>query len=70
MYYRERDLRYFIDNKDKFTRKYQDKYLLIRDSAVVGVFDSYNLAEEIADRMYKKDEYFIQFCSNVGVTSK
>lgn len=67
MYHRERDLRYFIDNKDKLTRKYQDKYLLIHDSAVVGVFDSYNLAEEIADRMYKKDEYFIQFCSNLRV---
>jgi len=67
MYYREQDLRYFIDNKDKFTRKYQDKYLLIRDSAIVGVFDSYNLAEEIADRMYKKDEYFIQFCANMRV---
>ena len=70
MYYRERDLRFFIDNKDKFNKRYQDKYLLIRGSSLVGVFDSYNLAEEVADRMYVKDEYFIQYCQGAGVTRK
>jgi len=70
MYYREKDLRFFIDNKDKFNKRYQNKYLLIRGSNLVGVFESYNLAEEVADRMYVKDEYFIQYCPGSSVFSK
>jgi len=44
------------------------RMLLIRGSSLVGVFESYNLAEEVTDRMYVKDEFFIQYCQGSTVT--
>ncbi|WP_157433382.1 hypothetical protein [Adhaeribacter aquaticus] len=62
MYAKERDFRYYLDNKDRFSRRYPNQYILIKAGALIGAFDSYILAEEIARRLYQENEYYIQHC--------
>lgn len=62
IYSRERDFLYFLEHKEAFTRRYPGQYVLLRGERLVAAFNSYLLAEEIAKRMFRDEEYFIQHC--------
>ena len=59
---RERDFLYFLKHKEQITRKYAYQYVLLRGEQLVAAFDSYQLAEEIARRMFPDEQYYIQHC--------
>jgi hypothetical protein len=62
LYSRERDFLYFLEHKDQITRRYPSQYVLLRGGRVLAAFNSYNLAEEVARRMFPDEEYYIQHC--------
>jgi hypothetical protein len=59
---RARDFLYFLEHKEQITRRYPYQYVLLRGERLLAAFNSYNLAEEVAERMFPDKEYYIQHC--------
>jgi hypothetical protein len=61
-YSRERDFRYFLAHKEQITSRYPYQYVLLRGERLLAAFNSYMLAEEVAQKMFPDEEYYIQHC--------
>jgi hypothetical protein len=64
VYSRERDFLYFLEHKEQITKRYPNQYVLLRGGQLVAACNSYNLAEEIANRMFPDGLYYIQHCGS------
>lgn len=59
----EKDFKYYIDNQADFVKKYSNKYLIIKDQAVVEVFDTKNEAYFEAQKKYELGTFLLQYCA-------
>ncbi len=58
----EQELQYFIDNQAELVRRFNDKTLVIRQQAVVGVYDTPFEAYLDAISKYEPGSFMIQKC--------
>ncbi len=58
----EEELNYYIENQDELVKKYEGKYLVIKDKKVVGVYDSELEAYNDAKSKFKAGTFLIQPC--------
>lgn len=58
----EKEYKYFQENLDSLLKKHKGKFLIIKDSSVQGVFETYNQALTNALAKYKLGEFLIQEC--------
>lgn len=54
---------YYIDNQNELVEKYSGKYLVIKDSQVVGVFDNERDAYFDSEKKYGLGNFIIQLCT-------
>lgn len=54
---------YYLDNQEEFVKKYNGKYLVIKDNSVAGVFDTEESAYFDAERKYGLGNFIIQLCT-------
>ncbi len=59
----EKEFQYFLDHQDELVEKYENKYLVIVDSEVIGSFDSEIEAYGYAIDKYVKGTFLIQHCT-------
>jgi hypothetical protein len=65
LYSRERDFLFFLEHKEQLTRRYPYQYVLLRGARLVVACNSYILAEDLAQRMFRDGEYYIQHCGGL-----
>lgn len=54
---------YYLDHQDELVKEYNGKYLVIKDNAVVGVFDSEKDAYFDSESKYGLGNFIIQLCT-------
>lgn len=57
------DYEYFINNKDKFLTEYPDKFIVIKDKQVIGVYDDQVAALTDTTKTHELGTFIIQQCS-------
>ena len=62
MYRIEDDFKFFLEAKELLSKRYPNKYILIKDKKIVAVFGNYQSAYEYAESEFTNAEYYIQFC--------
>jgi len=56
------EFEYYLANQEALVAKYNGKVLVIRERAVVGVYESESEALEVAAREYELGTFLIQRC--------
>ena len=59
----EQELKYYIDHQAELVAKYNGKFLVIKDQAVVGVFDSIEVAYFQSIEKFEPGSFLIQECA-------
>ena len=58
----EKELNYYIENQDKLVEKYNGKYIVIKNCAVIGAYDSALEAIENTKQKHQLGTYIVQKC--------
>lgn len=58
-----KEFQYYFNNQDELVKKYNGKYLVIKEQKVVDVFDTNKEAYFSSVKKYKFGTFLIQFCS-------
>ena len=56
------DYDYFVKNKDKFLTDYPDKFLVIKNKEIIGVYDDQIEAFTETTRGHKQGTFIVQHC--------
>ena len=59
----KKDFQYYLDNQAELVKKYNHRFLVIKDCQVVGDFDSYEEALFESSRKYELGTFLIQECT-------
>ncbi len=59
----EADFRYFIQNQAEFAKEHFGKFIVIKDSQVVGVYESEVEAVEETSKIHEIGSFIVQECT-------
>ena len=59
----EKEFKYYIDNQKELVKKYDGRYIVIKDKEVVGDYGSEAEAYDESVKEYELGTFLIQFCS-------
>lgn len=60
----KKEFQYYIDHQAELVKKYNGKYLVIKDEAVIGVYDSFEKAiEQSQQKGLIPGTYMVQKCA-------
>ena len=59
----EKEFQYYLDHQNELVKKYDGRYLVIKDKNVVGDYDSYEEALFTSQEQYEMGTFLIQKCS-------
>ena len=59
----KKEFQYYIDNQNELVKKYEGRYLVIKDGNVVGDYGSYEQALFNSEEQYEMGTFLIQKCS-------
>ena len=65
----EKEFKYFQENLSELLKKYEGKFLVIKETSVEGVFDTYEDAITFGVTKYKLGEFLVQQCVKEEVTT-
>ena len=57
------EFEWYLANQDELVEKYNGKYLVVKDSELVGVYDSENEAYFDSESKYGLGNFLIQLCT-------
>jgi len=58
----EKEFQYYLNHQDELVKKYENKFLVIKDQEVVGVYDNKQEAYDGATSKYELGTFLIQHC--------
>lgn len=58
----EKEFRYYLEHQDEFVKKYNGKFIVIKDHEVIGVFDSELAAIEKTSEEHELGTFLVQKC--------
>ncbi len=58
----EMEFKYFLDNQEALVRQYKQKFVVIKDSQVVGVYDEELEAVEETSKKHPLGTFLVQKC--------
>ena len=58
----EKEYKFFIDHRDEFIKKHKNKYIVIKDEQVLGVYNSINEAAIATTKDHPLGTFIIQQC--------
>ena len=58
----EKEFKYYLEHQDELVKKYNGKFIVIRDCKVIGVFDSELEAVEKTAEKYELGTFLVQKC--------
>ena len=59
----EKEFKYYIENRDDLAKKYNDKYVVIKDRKVIGVYDSEITAIQETSKNESLGTFLVQECT-------
>jgi len=59
----EKEFKYFLDNKEKLTEQYMNKFIVIVNQEVVGKYDTLEDAYNDSKNKYEIGTFLIQECT-------
>lgn len=59
----EQEFKYYLDNQEELVKKYDNKFLVIKDSKVIGSYDTKDDAYFETKKVHELGTFLIQFCS-------
>ena len=57
------EFQYYLDHQIELVAKYENKYIVVKDNSVVGVFDDAAHALHQSRKQYKPGTYLVQLCT-------
>lgn len=57
-----KEFQYYLDHQDELVKKYNGKFLVIRDCSVIGVYDGELEAIEKTSEKYELGSFLVQKC--------
>ena len=58
----KKEFQYYLDNQEELVKKHLNKFLVIKDQKVVGVYDTKQEAYDEATSKYELGTFLIQHC--------
>jgi hypothetical protein len=58
----EKEFQYYIDNQIELVKKYQDKFLVIKDQLIIGVYNTEMEAYSETIKVHELGTFLIQEC--------
>jgi hypothetical protein len=58
----EKEFEYYLEHQDELVREYKGKFIVIKDSRVIGAFDSELEAVENTAKQYELGTFLVQKC--------
>jgi hypothetical protein len=58
----EREFKYYLEHQDELVKKYNGKFIVIKDCEVIGVFDSELEAVNKTAEKYELGTFLVQKC--------
>ncbi|NVM56347.1 MAG: hypothetical protein HWN66_21800 [Candidatus Helarchaeota archaeon] len=58
----EKEFKYYLDHQDDLVKKYNGKFLVIKDCRVIGIFDTQLEAIEKTTKKHKLGTFLVQKC--------
>jgi hypothetical protein len=58
----DQDYRYFLDNQEAFVNKFPGKFIVLKEKAVIGIYDSNAEAHEETIKSEAEGTFLIQHC--------
>ena len=58
----EKEFKYYLEHQDELVKKYNGKFIVIKDYKVIGVFDSELEAVEKTAEKYELGTFLVQKC--------
>jgi len=58
----EKEFKYYLDHQDELVKKYNGKFIVIKDCRVIGVFDTQLEAIEKTTEKHKLGTFLVQKC--------
>jgi hypothetical protein len=58
----EKEFKYYLEHQDEFVKKYNGKFIVIKDREVIGVFDSELEAIEKTAEKHELGTFLVQKC--------
>ena len=58
----EKEFKYYLDHQDELVKKYNGKFLVIKDCKVIGIFDTELEAIEKTTEKHKLGTFLVQKC--------
>lgn len=58
----EKEFQYYLDNQEDFVKKYLNKFLVIKNQEVVGVYDTKEEAYDDSTSKFELGTFLIQKC--------
>lgn len=58
----EKEFQYYLDNQDELVKKYNDKFIVIKNEIVIGVYDSHSEAYNLTLQTEELGTFLIQHC--------
>ena len=58
----DKEYKYFNENRNRFIKKYKDKYIVIIDNKIMGAFDTMLEAITITVKNHELGTFFVKKC--------
>lgn len=58
----EKEFKYYLDNQEELVKKYDNKFIVIKNQSVIGVYNSHNEAYTEAQKTEQLGTFLIQHC--------
>lgn len=62
----EKDFQYYLDNQQELVKKYNGRFVVIKDQSVIGDYASDLEALKEASKLYEVGTFLIQKCTTGG----
>ncbi len=59
----EKEFKYYIKNQNKLVKKYNNKYVVIKNEKVIGVYDSVAEAVQKTSKKEQMGNFLVQKCT-------
>lgn len=54
---------YFLENLDEFCKEYKNKYIVIKNKQVIGIYPTFEEARKETNKTEQEGTYLIQLCT-------
>lgn len=58
----EKEFKYYLNHQDDLVKKFNQKFVVIKNETVIGVYDAEDVAFFETEKIHEAGSFLIQFC--------